>query len=282
MQIRFFDSLAFLWLKKEEIDLLPKDETDLRIARLTVNSINHDETTWALCHAVINRKSGYVYYPFEETTNLSDREIDLLPSYGNLCVKVFFTNFIMIPFRAAMKPIQAIYDNGQLFIQDLRERNAVLAVLSFTSFLIDGYIAALKTLYYGLGMSLAALDGILFNPVRGFHAIELLERKYEPVRMQVGFSNIDQKLIHLGKLDSCCDPKHPTLSDVQRFIPHDDDFEIKTKEPSDLFPLFPYLLHQLQRLLETLKEKSLDTAHSVRCYIATRWPSTDQRSVELV
>lgn len=276
MQIRFFDSLAFLWLKKEEIDLLPKDETDLRIARLTVNSITHDETTQALCHAVINRKSGYVYYPFEETTNLSDREIDLLPSYGNLCVKVFFTNFIMTPFRAAIKPVQAIVDNGQLFIRDLQEGNSVLAMLSFTSFLIDGYIAAFKTLYYGLGMSLAALDGILFNPVRSFHAIELLERKYEPVRMQVGFSKIDVKLSHLGKLDSCCDPKHPTLSDVQRFIPHADEFKIKTKEPSDLFPLCPYLLHQFLCLLEALKEKSLDTAHSVRCYIETHWLKAEQ------
>jgi hypothetical protein len=278
MEFRIFDSVSFFWLNESEINSLPKDQTDLEIKKLKIRSIaasgisSHD----AIC--VHNKKSHFVYQPFHETVNLDVEACDLLLEYGYVCTLVFFTNLALIPFRMLNKLANPFVNHGLDFIHDLRTKNAKLAVLSFLSFVIDGFIGSVKTFYYGLGIGVAALDGMLLNPIRGFHAIELLERKYEPFPLNQGFSNIDERLKHLGLIDGKINPKDPEHPDELRFEILEGEIAIKEKADGDIFPTANYLEYQARIYGAFIKTQAELTLQKIQTFIQERWNKAEEAS----
>lgn len=243
-----------IWLTEQELENIPIGIEDIKCISILDKTINS-----APFNVLLNEKNEFIYTRVLQGSNID--QIDLSYELGKICFFAFCKNILEMPMmilKEIFRPIVEIF-------KDYRDLQLPFAVSTSVLRVLYAVSQVFRISYYMLPIQLAAIQGFLFNPARGFAKCSLLMEKLvhdHPNQHHLN-SCEEKKSINPKELESSIHLWYPEirlrrsgcLKDEESFATSDFEpilkfsvnemYKIEAKSIPGIFPLSSYIGYKL-------------------------------------
>lgn len=274
-----FNGIYRIWLNYEDLQKVPLGSTDLKLVEVFKNKFKDGTVEKRKLVYLLNEKTKHLYCPFSEKfievykkNDFSKCEFNAEKVYSFKCREIFIKNF---PETFFCKIVKALICVGWNFIEALNNGEPPLAILSSLMLIPGQFMEVIRLIYYSIGIQIAALEGLLFDPIKGVFVIELMEtllnrtidKKEDPIhKFSKNKLEIDDYLHHWyldctiiknDNLDAKTLIYTPCLEEKQKFeLLRQKDCKVSLKP--NLFPLVNYITFKTITIALKIQKFAID------------------------